>query len=364
METNKLYLGDCLDVMKEYLPDESIDLVYLDPPYGSERDYGAFNDKWKWSDGNLDYEELMNDPLMSCCLYALKLLLGKGANLAYLSYMANRLRELRRVLKPTGSIYLHCDPTMSHYLKIVMDGIFGRKNFKNEIVWKRTARGFKGSQFPARGYNTNTDCLLFYGTEETFFDMTRVLEPYSKEYLASTYKHKDSKGRFFRDEPFRRKGAGDRPNLCYEYKGFYSPRPTGWQMKRERLEEIDRSGDLEISGEKIYRKIRPKAGMIRNNLWDDIAESKGKERLGYPTQKPVALLKRIIEASSNSGDVVFDPFCGSGTTLVAAKSLNRNYIGIDQNPDAIKLTEQRLKRTYTQLNLTRTNLEANTESQD
>lgn len=224
----------------------------------------------------------------------------------------------------------------------MMDEIFGKENFRNEVVWKRTVRGFKGSQFTARCYNANTDHIFFYSKKsDAFFDMSRVLEPYSKKNL-DAFKFEDSKGKYYRDEPFRRRGAGDRHNLCYEYKGFYPPHPTGWQMKRERLEELDKAGDLEIVDGKIYRKIRPKAGKIRNNLWDDIPEVKGNERTGYPTQKPLKLLERIILASSNEGDMVFDPFCGCATTCVAAEKLNRQWVGVDISPKAIELVKERI----------------------
>lgn len=179
--------------------------------------------------------------------------------------------------------------------------------------------------------------------------MTRVLTPYDPGYLEKAYPLTDEKGRYGRDEPFRRPGAGARPNLCYEYKGFYPPNPTGWQMKRSSLEALDMAGDLEIVGNRIYRKVRPKAGSIRNELWDDIPETRGKERVGYPTQKPVALLERIIKASSNEGDVVLDPFCGCGTAIHAAQNLNRRWIGIDVCVNACKVIEERIKGHFDSL---------------
>ena len=267
---------------------------------------------------------------------------GKRYNFAYLAYMAIRLIECQRILKQTGSVYLHCDSTMSHYLKTTMDCIFGEANFRNDVVWKRTRRGFKGSQFTARAYNKNTDSLLFYvKSKRGWFDMSTVLEPYSEQQKA-VFKFTDEKGSYYRDSPFRRRSAGARPNLCYEYRGFEPPHVSDWQMKRASLEELDRAGDLEVVDGKIWRKIRPKDGTIRNNLWDDINETKGKERTGYPSQKPLALLERIIRASSNEGDMVLDPFCGCATTCIAAEKLERQWIGIDVSHKAYELVKRRL----------------------
>ena len=249
---------------------------------------------------------------------------------AYICFMAIRLIECRRVLKPTGSIYVHCDNHANSYLRMLLDGVFGAENYRNEVIWKRTARGFKGSQYNPVSYSTNTDTILFYSkTGSAFFDMNRVLEPYEPGYIEKAFKLQDEKGPYYRDEPFRRPSAGPRPNLCYEYKGFYPPNPTGWQMSRQRLEELDRAGDLEIVDGKIWRKIRPKEGRIRNNLWADVDEVKSPERVGYATQKPLALYERIIKASSNPGDVVLDIFAGCATTAVAAERLGRRWIACD-----------------------------------
>ena len=249
---------------------------------------------------------------------------------AYIAYMAVRLIECHRVLKPTGSIYIHCDSHANSYLRMLLDGVFGAENYRNEVIWKRTARGFKGSQYSPSSYNTNTDTILLYSkTSGAFFDMSRVLESYAPGYIEKAFKFQDEQGPYYRDAPFRRPGAGPRPNLCYEYKGFYPPHPTGWQMSRQRLEELDLAGDLEIVDGKIWRKIRPKEGRIRNNLWDDVNEAKGAERVGYATQKPLELYERIIKASSNPGDMVLDIFAGCATTAVAAERLGRQWIACD-----------------------------------
>ena len=226
-----------------------------------------------------------------------------------------------------------------------MDCIFGENNYRNEIVWKRTSRGFKGSQFKPRNFNNNTDCILFYfKSKSSFFDMNPVLEPYEEEYLINSFKLQDSNGRYYLDLAFNRKSASPRPNLCYEYMGYYPPYTSGWKVGQKKMEELDKAGDLVEKNNRLYRKIRPKAGLIRNNLWDDINESKGAERTGYPTQKPIALLERIIEVSSNEGDIVFDPFCGCATTCVAAEKLNRRWIGIDISIKAYELVNQRLTK--------------------
>ncbi len=359
---NWLLYGDCLTFLREWKWD-LVDLIYLDPPFNSNRSYNAiykdatgrplpaqieaFCDMWQL-DGHSE-RALQNLPKLAqqmnvspvivdiLRIWANTLRQTNPQLLAYLIYMTERLIGLKSILKPTGSLYLHCDPTASHYLKITLDGIFGPANFRNEIIWKRTVRGFKGSQFLPRKFNTNTDTILYYANgKESVFRMDRVLEPYSPEYLEQAFKLKDEKGKYYLDVAFNRRGAGARPNLCYEWKGFYPPHPSGWKVGRARMEELEKSGELVVQNDNLYRKIRPKAGKIRNNLWDDVPEAKGDERLGFPTQKPLALLERIIQASSNEGDLVLDPFCGCGTTVEAAHKLERRWIGIDIAIHAVK----------------------------
>ena len=255
---------------------------------------------------------------------------------AYIAFMAARLLECRRALKPTGSIYVHCDDHANSYLRMLMDAVFGARNFRNSVVWKRTARGFKGSQFAPRTYNSNTDSILFYGkSSDAFFDMDRVLEPYATSYLEKAFKLEDKKGRYYLDVAFNRPSASPRPNLCYEYKGFFPPHPSGWKVGQARMEQLDKEGELVIQDNRLYRKVRPRGGTIRNNLWDDINETKGNERTGYATQKPLELYERIIKASSNPetddypGDVVLDIFAGCATTAVAAEKLGRRWIACD-----------------------------------
>ena len=375
-----LYAADCLDVLngEDELPDESVDLIYLDPPFNSNSNYNlpfkgrdkslkpveAFKDTWEWTaDDNGRLEEMERDPRTRSLATIVKFAQeieearsgrrGKKPSLAaYLINMSIRLLAMRRVLKPTGSIYLHCDPTASHYLKLVMDAVFGKKNFRNEVVWQRTNRGHKGSQFPPRYYRTNTDNLFFYSKTDAYsFHIDRVLLPYEDGYEEKTYKYTDSKGKYARSSPFNRKNASPRPNLCYEYNGFSAPWPSGWTVSLDTLKRMEDEGDIEYIDGNIYRKVRPRGGKRSSNLWlfNEIGGTLGKERLGYPTQKPLALLERIIKASSNPGDMVLDPFCGCGTTVHAAESLGRRWIGIDISPFSTGLIRERMVDNFPQL---------------
>ncbi len=257
---------------------------------------------------------------------------------AYIAFMAQRMVEIRRILRPTGSAYLHCDHEANAYLRQMMDAVFGARNFRNEIVWKRTARGYKGSQFTARAYNANTDTILFYGkSPSAFFDMSRVMEPYDQDYFEKAYRLSDDVGRYYLDTAYNRPSASPRPNLRYEYKGFFPPHPSGWKVGRTRMAELDRDGDIVVKGGNLYRKVRPGPGRIRNSLWDDISEARGNERSGYPTQKPQELARRIIEASSNPGDIVLDCFAGCAYVPVAAEETGRRWIACDMSPRALTI---------------------------
>ena len=350
-----LFLEDNLPVLRG-LDSQSVDLIATDPPFnkGVPAFKGTtkagvnveFKDVWNWDDDvHTEWTNALSKkhPSLYNVIHYTNTAAGDDMG-AFLCWMAVRMLEMDRVLKDTGSIYLHCDSTASHYLKAMMDAIFGRENFRNEVVWRRTVRGFKGSQFLPRSYNVNTDSILFYGkTSNAFFDMSNVLEPYDPEYLAKAFKLEDEKGVYYLDVAFNRPSASPRPNLCYEYKGFFPPYPSGWKIGKPRMEELDRDGDIVVRNDQLYRKVRPKAGRIRNNLWDDVGEAKGKERTGYPTQKPIALYKRMIEASSNPGDMVLDPFAGCATTCVAAEQLDRQWIGIDIREEAGPVILERLQ---------------------
>jgi len=361
---NQLYYGDNLHVLREHILDESMDLIYLDPPFNSQRDYNllfkspkghaseaqieAFEDTWHWNEqAEREFDELLHQVNTSVAdmMRALRGFLGENDMMAYLTMMANRLLELHRVLKPAGSLYLHCDPTASHYLKIVLDGVFGKENFRNEITWKRTS-GHANAQ---NRFGDVADLLLFYSKTETpVFNVQYV--PYSKEYLDTFYVHYDPDGRRWRRGDLR--NPSYRPNLVYDYKG-YPPHPNGWAMTKDKMEQLDKAGRLHFPKKEggriqLKRYLDEQPGQPCTNIWEDIPpiHSLTAERLGYPTQKPLALLERIISASSNEGDVVLDPFCGCGTAVDAAQKLKRKWIGIDITHLAISLIEKRLKDRY------------------
>ncbi len=271
---------------------------------------------------------------------------GENQMLAYLVMMAARLIELNRVLKPTGSIYLHCDPTASHYLKILLDTIFGAENFRNEIVWKRTSAHGNA----ARRCASVHDVLLLYAkSEKAVWNMQ--YEPYDDDYIAEHFVHQDLDGRRFRRVDLR--NPAPRPNLVYDYKG-YKPHPNGWAVSREKMEQLDAEGRLFFPKKGEAGRIRRKLyldespGAPISDVWTDIKPifAVGAERLGYPTQKPLALLERIIQASSNPGDLVLDPFCGCGTAIAAAQKLGRKWIGIDVTHLAIAAIKGRMARMF------------------
>jgi len=276
--------------------------------------------------------------------------LGANDMMAYLTMMANRLLELHRVLKPTGSLYLHCDPTASHYLKIVLDGVFGKLNFRNEITWKRTS----GHNDARHAFGEVADNIFFYtkGDEATF---NVQYMPYSQEYLDTFYVHSDPDGRRWRRGDLR--SPSPRPNLIYDYKASngrnYKPHPNGWAISLEKMKELDKNGRLHFPAKEdgriqLKRYLDEQPGQPCTNIWDDISpiHALTAERLGYPTQKPLDLLERILSASSNEGDVILDPFCGCGTAVYAAQKLKRQWIGIDITHLAISLIEKRLKDAF------------------
>jgi DNA modification methylase len=278
-------------------------------------------------------------------MQALRRFLGENDMMAYLTMMANRLIELHRVLRPTGSLYLHCDPTASHYLKAVLDGVFGVENYRNEIIWKRTtSHNDAKHQFP-----DVSDTILFYG-KSSAARFNRQFGDYDPAYLADKYRHVDAQGRRFRLSDLR--SPNPRPNLMYDYKG-HKPHPNGWAVSLERMKELDAKGLLDFPRKEggriqVRRYLDEREGMPITNIWDDISpiNAMAQERLGYPTQKPLALLERIIKASTQEGETVLDPFCGCGTAVDAAHKLHRNWIGIDVTHLAISLIEKRLRDAY------------------
>jgi DNA modification methylase len=352
-----LYFGDNLEVLRKHIPDESVDLIYLDPPFNSKADYNvifrehsgkgpgaqirAFEDTWHWG---LESEKALEEVLerhgkLGEFLDFLVRSLGKNDLSAYLVMMAVRLLELHRVLKPTGSLYLHCDPTASHYLKVILDQIFGPRNFRNEVIWKRTS-----AHNDSRRWGRVHDVLLFY-TKTDEYTWNPVYLPYDPEYL-KRFRYKDSDGRRWTDEKLTAKGLSG-GGYEYEYKGVRG----FWLVPLETMERLDQEGRLHFTkkgGIRLKRYLDEVKGVPIQDVITDIppVNSQARERLGYPTQKPLALLERIVQASSNPGDVVLDPFCGCGTALAAAQKLGRAWIGIDITHLAITLIQARLKRDF------------------
>lgn len=365
---NLLYYGDNLEILRRYIDDESVDLVYLDPPFNSNATYNvlfaekdaskasaqikAFEDTWHWDqEAEESYIEMVEcGGRVSEAMQAFRQLLGTSDMMAYLAMMAPRLVELHRVLKPTGSIYLHCDLTASHYLKLLLDAIFGPTRFLNEVTWQRThSHGNVG-----RNFGSICDTLLVY-TKSKDYVWVQQYTAFTPEYIESTFKGQDPDGRRWQSVTLRNPGV--RPNLHFPYTASngitYQPHPNGWSCDLTRLQQYDREGRLHFplrpTGAlrlKMYLDESP--GIKLQNLWTDIPAigSQAMERLGYPTQKPQALLERIIKTSSNVGDVVLDPFCGCGTSISAAQQLSRRWIGIDVTHLAINLIKTRLQDSY------------------
>ena len=364
--TNTLYYGDNLDILRQHVPDESVDLVYLDPPFNSNANYNvlfkeqsgeaspaqirAFTDTWEWTqEAERTYEQqIITNPgtpsNVKEMVSAFRQFIGSNAMMAYLVMMTPRLVELRRVLKPTGSIYLHCDPTASHYLKMLMDSVFGATSFRNEITWRRTT-----SHSDARGLGRVHDIILLYNKSASF-TWNSVFQPLDPEYVETYYRYEDPDGRRFMSADLS--GAGSGPARNFGDRGTIAP-PEGrhWMYDDAGIEELLKAKRIYwtrngIPRLKVYLDENP--GIPAQDVWADILPLRSwhKERLGYPTQKPQALLERIIEASSNEGDVVLDPFCGCGTAVAAAENLKRRWIGIDVTHLAVALMKSRLRTAF------------------
>ncbi len=364
---NLLFYGDNLPVLREHFPDECVDLIYLDPPFNSNRSYNvlfkshsgtesqaqieAFDDTWHWSQqAEGQFLELIGGGAPSQvadAIGAMRNLLGTNDVLAYLVMMTARLVELRRVLKPTGSLYLHCDPTASHYLKVLLDAIFGPTNFHNEIIWKRTS-----SHSSAKKYAPIHDVLLYY-TASPSFVWNEPRAEYTEEYLDKYYRYDDGDGRLYWRNSLTaagtRRGSSGKP-----WRGI-NIAATGqhWKFTTETLDELDADGKIYWppggSGFPQIKRYRDELkGVAVGDIWTDIdrINQVAAERLGYPTQKPMALLERLIAASSNEGDLVLDPFCGCGTAVDAAEKLHRKWIGIDITYLAVDLIRKRMRHTY------------------
>jgi DNA modification methylase len=403
VQTNVLYYGDNLDILRRYIPDESVDLVYLDPPFNSNRDYNvifkdesgrksdaqllAFEDTWHWGpDAEGQYAYLTNTArnqgrvpsTVSTIVAALRSGIGENQMMAYLVEMAVRLVELHRVLKPSGSLYLHCDPTASHYLKVLLDAIFGPQNFRNEIIWRRTS----GHNKLSRQYGPIHDTLLFYAASDSAYFRPGG-RPAMRGYIKEWFTGVDERGPFRTNMltgPGTRTGSSGQP-----WRGFD---PTGigrhWAIPatlREMLPEdalrwptqqcldyLDTVGAIytprDGAGQPKYKQYIG-TGVPYQDIWAYQPYTHGtlsgseeaidedvkwvehdKERLGYPTQKPLGLLRRLIESSCPPDGIVLDPFCGCGTALVAAQKLDRHWIGIDVTYLSIAVMKARLKDSF------------------
>jgi DNA modification methylase len=368
---NKLYYGDNLDVLREYVDKDSVDLVYLDPPFNSNRNYNvifgkratsddasaqieAFDDTWHWTpvtDQQYQRYALAGGlpPQVGDALTAFRTLLGENDAMAYLVNMAPRLVELHRVLKPTGSLYLHCDSTMSHYLKILLDSIFGPERYVNEIIWQRTNARSTSGRWPRVH-----DVLLFYSTAAKF-DFKQQVVPADPSKLPHTL-ITGADGKKYQTYELTGEGRSGSGVTGKPWRGF-DPNRMGrhWGNMPDVMDEWDREGLIhwpKDGGFPRRRAAEPFDESSRTvtvgDVWTDIdrLNQTAKERLGYPTQKPLALLDRILRASSKAGEVVLDPFCGCGTTVDAAQGLGRQWIGIDVTFIAIDLIEKRLQDRY------------------
>ena len=371
LQTNVLYYGDNLDILRRYIPDASVDLIYLDPPFNSNRDYNvifrdesgnrsdaqllAFEDTWHWGpSAESTYAYLTNTARhegrvpdkVSTIIAALRSGIGENQMMAYLVEMAVRLVELHRVLKPTGSLYLHCDPTASHYLKLVLDAIFGPIHFVNEIVWKRSdAKGDAGQG--AKHYGRVNDVLLFYSkTDRRAWNSQFV--PLDDAYVEHFYRYADPDGRRYKMDNMLGPGGAAKGNPEYEVMGV----KRFWRYSRENMDKLIAAGRVVQTNPgtvPMYKRYLDESkGVPVTTNWTDISLIRGwsKEKLGWQTQKPLALLERIVGVSSNPGDLVLDPFCGCGTAVAAAQKLDRRWIGIDITYLSIAVMKARLKDSF------------------
>jgi DNA modification methylase len=367
---NRLIYGDNLTIMRT-MPNACVDLIYLDPPFNSQRNYNiiykkltgqpvpeqeeAFCDAWEMDAEKEEMARKMpivlrdygvdEDIVLFWKAWIDALRHTQPELLAYLVYMTYRLFDMKRILKPTGSIYLHCDPTASHYIKVVMDGVFGHQNFRNEIIWQRT-----NVHNAAKQYGRIHDVLLFY-TKGTNYTWNKMAMPYSH---AQTKRYKKGKdGRLYTGQDL----TASRPNSDsgrFEWRGTMPSTGRGWGYTIEQLEEwwangkilIKQDGTPRMDGLKVYLDEMP--GKPPQSIWTDISRiaNTSSERLGYPTQKPIALLQRIVQVSSNEGDVIFDPFCGCGTAVYAAHLLGRKWIGCDIAILSVRLIRDVLLKRY------------------
>jgi DNA modification methylase len=319
VDTGVIWCGDNLEKLAK-LPDGCVDLVYIDPPFNSNRNYEVF---WGETKEKRSFED------------------RHASTQAYIEFIRPRCVELRRVLKPTGSLYYHCDWHASHYVKVMLDQVFGENNFQNEIIWKRTS-----ARSDSHRYNTIHDTIFFYTAGPTF-TWNPQYQPYDDEYVRQFYTHVDPDGRRWKRGDIT--SPNPRPNMMYRFKTYPSPK-KGWRYTKERLEALDREGKIHYPKDpngvpRLKQYLDEMPGVPLQTIWTDIRplHNLSGERIGYPTQKPLELLERIITASSNKNDIVLDAFCGCGTALEAAERLNRQWIGIDYSPTACRVMAKRLR---------------------
>jgi len=364
---NTLFYGDNLLILREHIPSESIDLIYLDPPFNSSRTYNvlfkdesgieseaqitAFEDTWHWNiTAEQTYTELLTEAPdhVAKMIESLRDFIGTNQMMAYLVMMAVRLVELHRVLKPTGSLYLHCDPTASHYLKIILDTIFEPQNFRSEIIWKRSSAHSDTKQ--GRKLHGHIHDVIFFYTKTDNWTWNPLYTDYDPEYIEDFYRHiEEGTGRRYRlSDLTAAKPGGD---TSYEWKGVKPYKGRYWAYSKENMEQFDREGRLYYSktGMPAYKRyLDEMPGVPLQDVWTDVRPigASAAERLGYPTQKPEALLERIIQSSSNPGDSILDPFCGCGTAIAAAQKQERKWIGIDITHLSIALQKYRLEAMF------------------
>jgi len=321
VDTRVIYCGDNLEQLSK-LPDNCVDLIYIDPPFNSNRNYEVF---WGETKEKRSFED------------------RHASTQAYIEFMRPRCEQLHRVLKKTGSFYYHCDWHASHYVKLMLDQIFGENQFRNEIVWKRSSAHSDTKQ-GRKAYGTITDSIFFYnkGSSSTW---NPQYTPYDQKYIERDYRRTDESGRRYRIDNLQGPGGAAKGNPYYEVMGV----KRYWRYSKAKMAELIKQGRIiqtrpgAVPQYKRYLDEMP--GIPLQNIWDDIPiiSNRSKEALGYPTQKPLALLDRIIKSSSNEGDIVLDAFCGCGTALVAAQELKRQWIGIDVSPTACRVMAKRLR---------------------
>ncbi|HKG58893.1 MAG TPA: DNA methyltransferase [Pyrinomonadaceae bacterium] len=366
MSANSLYFGDNLEILRNEIKPESVDLIYLDPPFNSKANYNrlfrspnghephaqitAFEDTWHWGEqAEREFAELVLQPNtdVSEMMQALRRFLGENDMMAYLTMMANRLLELHRVLKPIGSLYLHCDPTASHYLKIVLDGIFGKENFRTEIIWKRSTAHSDTKQ--GRKQHGRIHDVIFFYTKSDTWTWNPLYSAYDEDYVNSFYKHEEpGTGRRYGLDNLTGPGGAAKGNPIYEVFGV----KRYWRYTEEKMRQLIAAGRVvqtRVGAVPRYKRyLDEMPGIPLQDVWTNVnvIGAQAVERLGYQTQKPQVLLERIIASSTNEGDVILDPFCGCGTAIHAAQKLRRKWTGIDITHLAISLVENRLRDAF------------------